>query len=321
MSRRSKSNRVNRAACTKSLTDRVLGGGIDAPSYNGLEVRQSMRVQKYLKLIEMLAVSRFEWHGLPDGIDERYLELTLFESGVVLFHPNGEWKRFVVSGGAVGGLNNYNNPTRFDPMAPNYAPGTMDSKHCVPIWDNPLRCTMRDVVVDYAMRLASCDKAIDVNLDNVSVPLIIRSKETQKLTVENIMRAREQGAPYVYTYDTMDADGLFATFPNQTPNLSKDLLEVKNQIWNEMITYLGIQNSSTEKRERLVADEAEYAQERTNVYRQSYLKCRQQACDQINRLWLERVGMHLSVSWRDTGQGAMLGTDVTSPTMEVNYEH
>ena len=202
-------------------------------------------------------------------------------------------------------------------MAPNYAPGTMDSKHCVPIWDNPLRCTMRDVVVDYAMRLASCDKAIDVNLDNVSVPLIIRSKETQKLTVENIMRAREQGAPYVYTYDTMDADGLFATFPNQTPNLSKDLLEVKNQIWNEMVTYLGIQNSSTEKRERLVADEAQYAQERTNVYRQSYLKCRQQACDQINRLWLDRVGMHLSVSWRDTGVGASLDTDLDDADMEV----
>ena len=317
MSRRSKSNRVNRAACTKSLTDRVLGGGIDAPSYNGLEVRQSMRVQKYLKLIEMLAISRFEWHGLPDGIDERYLELTLFESGVALFHPNQKWKRFVVSGGAVGGLNNYNNPTRFDPMAPNYSPGTMDSKHCVPIWDNPLRCTMRDVVVDYAMRLASCDKAIDVNLDNVSVPLIIRSKETQKLTVENIMRAREQGAPYVYTYDTMDADGLFSTFPNQTPNLSKDLLEVKNQIWNEMVTYLGIQNSSTEKRERLVADEAEYAQERTNVYRQSYLKCRQQACDQINRLWLDRVGMHLSVSWRDTGVGASLDAHLDDSDMEV----
>ena len=317
MSRRSKSNRVNRTACTKSLTDRVLGGGIDAPSYNGLEVRQSMRVQKYLKLIEMLAISRFEWHGLPDGIDERYLELTLFESGVALFHPNRKWKRFVVSGGAVGGLNNYNNPTRFDPMAPNYSPGTMDSKHCVPIWDNPLRCTMRDVVMDYAMRLASCDKAIDVNLDNVSVPLIIRSKETQKLTVENIMRAREQGAPYVYTYDTMDADGLFTTFPNQTPNLSKDLLEVKNQIWNEMVTYLGIQNSSTEKRERLVADEAEYAQERTNVYRQSYLKCRQQACDQINRLWFDRVGMHLSVSWRDTGVGASLDTDLDNDDMEV----
>lgn len=317
MSRRSKQNRANRAVCTKSLTDRVLGGGIDAPSYNGLEVRQSMRVQKYLKLIEMLAVSRFEWHGLPDGIDERYLELTLFESGLALFHPNRQWKRFVVSGGAVGGLNNYNNPTRFDPMAPNYSPGTMDSKHCVPIWDNPLRCTMRDVVVDYAMRLASCDKAIDVNLDNVSVPLIIRSKETQKLTVENIMRAREQGAPYVYTYDTMDADGLFATFPNQTPNLSKDLLEVKNQIWNEMVTYLGIQNSSTEKRERLVADEAQYAQERTNVYRQSYLKCRQQACDQINRLWLDRVGMHLSVSWRDTGMGASLDTNLDDASMEV----
>lgn len=313
MSRRTKSNRAARAQCTRNVTERVLGGGITAPQYNSLEMRQSMRVQKYLKLIEMLAVSRFEWHGLPDGIDERYLELTLFENGLALFHPNREWKRFVVSGGAIGGLNNYNNPTKFTPIAPQYHPGTMDGKHCVPIWDNPLRATMRDIVADYAIRLANCDKAIDVNLDNVAIPLIIRTKETQKLTVQQMMQAREQGAPYVYTYDTMDTDGMFATFPNQTPNLSKDLLEVKNQIWNEMVTFLGIQNSSTEKRERLVADEAEYAQERTNVYRQSYLKCRQQACDQINRLWFDRVGMHLSVTWRDTGQGAMLDTDVTPP--------
>ena len=126
MSRRTKSNRAARAQCTRNVTERVLGGGIAAPQYNSLEMRQSMRVQKYLKLIEMLAVSRFEWHGLPDGIDERYLELTLFESGLALFHPNGEWRRFVVSGGAIGGLNNYNNPTRFTPVAPQYHPGNFN---------------------------------------------------------------------------------------------------------------------------------------------------------------------------------------------------
>ena len=83
------------------------------------EMRQSLRINQYMKLIEMLAVSRFKWINLPPYIDERYLELTLFENGLALFFPDKRKgvNRFMVTSGNIGGANNYNNPTSFQPVA------------------------------------------------------------------------------------------------------------------------------------------------------------------------------------------------------------
>jgi hypothetical protein len=292
------------------VKDRVLGSRWSAPNFNYAEMSQQIRVQKYMKLIEMLCISRFTWRNLPQGIDMRYLEMTLLENGVALFFPDKQWHRFVVTSGNYGNTNNYNNPTTFYPIATGYHYKQLGSKECVPIWDNPLRCTLLDVMGDYAMRLAIADRALDVNLDNISIPLIIACNETQKLTVENIMKARENGAPYVYTYDSADINSMFQTFPNATPFIADKVLNVKTQVWNELVNFLGIQNSTTEKKERLITDEVAAGNEKTNVFRASFLQCRQQACDTINDLWLRRAGMpELSVDWSDYLSGGILSTD------------
>lgn len=290
--------------------ERILGSDWSAINFNEQDWRQQIRVQKYMKLITMLCISRFKWSGLPNGIDSRYLELTLFDNGVALFFPDKRWHRFVVTSGNFGNVNNYNNPTIFNPIATGYSYKQLNSKECVPIWDNPLRCTMKDILTDYAMRLAIADRALDVSLDNASVPLIIACSETQKLTVQNILRAREEGTPYIYTYDSADINSMFNTFPNTTPFIADKVLNVKTQIWNELVNFLGIQNSTTEKKERLITDEVQAGNEKTNVFRASFLQCRQQACDTINELWLLRGGMEpLSVDWSDYLSGGILDTD------------
>ena len=77
------------------------------------------------------------WSGLPNGIDARYLELTLFDNGVALFFPDKRWHRFVVTSGNFGNVNNYNNPTIFNPIATGYSYKQLNSKECVPIWFAP----------------------------------------------------------------------------------------------------------------------------------------------------------------------------------------
>lgn len=279
-------------------------------AYSGTDSRQGLRVQKYLKLINMLAVSRFSWINLPAGVDERYLEMTLYQSGSCILFPHKQWRRFVVSPSAMIGANNYNNPTKFQPTAQGLNVGVLDSHHAVPIWDNPLRSTMIDVMADYASRLAAADRALDVNLDNLSIPLIIACPESQRTTVQRLMQARNEGAPYVYTTDTLSPDDVVKSIPNVTPNLTKDLLTVKEQIWNEMCTFLGIATTATEKRERLVAAEAEYNTMRSTIYRESYLKCRQQACDTANMLWFNKVGKPIGVRWNDWATTPDLHNDV-----------
>lgn len=40
---------------------------------------------QYVERLTELAISRFIWHGLPDTVDERYMELHLFRDGQMVW--------------------------------------------------------------------------------------------------------------------------------------------------------------------------------------------------------------------------------------------
>ena len=277
---------------------------------DGAVLMQSARIDMYAKLLKSLAVSRFTWRGLPNGIDSRYLELMLLEQGMVLFFPDVRKNvhRFMVTAASYqGNVNPYFNATEFTPVANNYSYKTLTSKECVPIWDNLIRQPFNDIITLYAQRLAMVDRALDVNLDNMSIPLIVTVEdENQRLTLENMIKQKQDGVPAILVY----GDGLgsqFQSFPNTTPYLSDKLLSDKAQIWNECMSFMGIQNSNTEKKERLLTGEVAAGSEKTNIFRLSFLKARQQACDTIKLLW---PALHdIGVDWSDTTSGGILNTD------------
>ena len=59
-------------------------------------------------------------------------------------------------------------------------------------------------------------------------------------------------------------------------------MDYKKEIWNEALTFLGINNIALEKKERLIKDEANSNNELINLNLQSYLAPRQIACKQFN---------------------------------------
>ena len=59
----------------------------------------------------------------------------------------------------------------------------------------------------------------------------------------------------------------------------------KKEIWDEALTFLGINSLQTEKKERLITDEASSNNELINLNLQSFLIPRQEACKQFNELF------------------------------------
>jgi hypothetical protein len=277
---------------------------------NPTEIRQYVIVSSYFKLLEQLAVARFAWQGLPDEIDERFLELSLFEAGgsPLIFYYDKIRMKFVVTRAAVNGQPDmYGNPLSFKPIAVNYNYPTVSARECVPIYDNQLRMPMTDVLYTYATRLARVDRSIDINLDNAVFPMIIVTTEAQKLSVMNILKQAENGQPKVIAYDNLDPS-TFSGIPANTPYVTDKLLQAKAQIWNEAVNFLGINNSQNEKKERMITDEMEAGAERTDVFRLSFLKARQQACDQINRMY-GHMGILVGIDWANNTTPATIGGD------------
>ena len=62
-------------------------------------------------------------------------------------------------------------------------------------------------------------------------------------------------------------------------------MSYKKEIWNEALTFLGINSLSTEKKERLITDEANQNNEVINLYLQSRLAPRQKACEEFNKVF------------------------------------
>lgn len=270
---------------SRSRKNRV--GGALHPRGNYAKARAAGLDSMYYHLLEELALNRFSWRGLPPTVDERWLEMCLCEYGCALFFEDGRIGRFLVAqAGYQGRLNLYDNPTCFEPVGVNYHYRQLKAgRECVPIWDNRMRMSFKDILWQYARRLADIDKAYDVNLESLKLPTIITADPRTKLTVQNMLQQRQDGQDYIIGYDSLDPGSMFQPWPNTTPYLLDKFIQQKTQVTNEVLGYLGIQSSGTEKKERLISDEVAQANEKVDVFRLSFLKARQTAATEINRLW------------------------------------
>lgn len=63
----------------------------------------------------------------------------------------------------------------------------------------------------------------------------------------------------------------------------------KNMVWNEAMTFLGIDNANTDKKERLVENEVTANNGQVEASRYIMLNARRQACKQINEMFAEEL--------------------------------
>ena len=81
-------------------------------------------------------------------------------------------------------------------------------------------------------------------------------------------------------------------------NFADKIYQLKVQYWNEILTYLGISNINTQKKERMVTDEVTRNQGGVVASRYSRLGMRQKACKEINKMF----GLDISVDFREDFQ-------------------
>ena len=250
---------------------------------------------EYLDRLTELAISMFEWKNLPKQIDERFLELTLFTDGQIVFFKDNELNDYLALQVATnGGFNVYRVPLRRRAYAVNGYQKQLDINDSVIIYNNMLRKNSIRTVKLYAKRLANLDRIIDVNANAQKTPILVQGNEQQKLTLQNVYKEYDGNAPVIFGYNDLDLKG-FTVLKTDAPFVSDKLYQLKTQLWNECLTYLGISNLNIQKKERLVADEVVRNQGGTIASRYSRLNARRQACEMINDMF----GLDIEVDYRE----------------------
>ena len=264
-----------------------------------------------------LAISVFKWDNLPEGVDERMLEFWLLRDGFVGFFYDealkSDERRRAPEGYAVlpmmiqGQWDIYEYPRDRRAYAVNGFNYECTEDNSVIIYQNYLRVPMWLTLWQYAYRLAETQRTIDINCKQQRTARIIRCSDDQRLTYLNAAKEVDEGRPWVHGDKNLDLDA-FQVFDITTPYVGNELQTYKHQIWNEALTYLGIENVNTDKKERLISDEVVNNMGDVEAERFTRLNARKQACDEINRLF----GLDVKVDFRS---GTYIRTGATGNAM------
>ena len=253
-------------------------------------------LQYYNRLTE-LALSMFEWKNLPESVDQRFLEMCLFSDGMCVFFQD-EVLGYLGLQCMIGGkLNVYRIPMERRAYATNGYQRELDGTNSVIIFNNYLHTNSMLDVEMFSKRLYNLDRAIDVNANAQKTPVLIQCDESQRLTMKNLYKQYEGNEPFIFGSKGLDANGL-KVLQTGAPYVADKLYELKTQIWNEALTYLGISNINVVKKERMITDEVTRNQGGTVASRYSRLESRRQACKQIN----EMFGLDIWVDYREDFQ-------------------
>lgn len=253
--------------------------------------------QQYYNRLTELALSMFEWKNLPDTVDPRFLEMCLFGKGMAVFFKDEVIGYLGLTCTIGGQLDVYRIPIKRRAYATNGYQKELDQTNSVIIFNNYLHTNSMLDVEMFAKRLYNLDRIIDVNVNAVKTPVLISCEEKQRLTMKNIYMKYEGNEPFIFGNNGLDPNAL-KVFKTDAPYLADRLYELKTQYWNEALTYLGISNINTQKKERMITDEVTRNQGGTVASRYSRLEMRKLACKQINDMF----GLSIDVEYREDFQ-------------------
>lgn len=249
----------------------------------------------YADRMTELSVSMFEWKGLPDGVDVRFMEMALFTEGsAVFFYDEDLGDYLCLRSAASGRLDCYDIPTRRTAYGTGYQKPDLTNKNSVLIYNNYLHTNTYPTAILFAKRLWDLDRAVDVNAKAQKTPVAILADEKQRLTMLNLYMKYDGNQPFIFGDKTLSLDQIKA-INTGAPYVADKLYNLKCNIWNEALTYLGISNVNITKKERLVSDEVQRNLGGTVASRYSRLMSRKEAAEKINKLF----GLNVSVEYRE----------------------
>lgn len=270
----------------------------------------------YLNRFKKVALSIFEWVNLPSTMDAIWLEKCLYYFGQATLLKDKNYGFINTKCSANGDLNIYGLPTSFNCYSFEYQKvrklytglitGLSDAQkeardyyECILVQNNWERIPTSTSMELFALRLYEAEQASFVNIKAQKTPVLLIVDEKQRLTMENLYSQYDGNRPFIFgDKKNLNPDSL-KCLKTDAPFVADRIMEYKKEIWNEALTFLGVNNIMIDKKERLITDEANSNNELINLNLQSYLAPRQKACDQFNeKFGLKGTDKEISVRVR-----------------------
>lgn len=253
----------------------------------------------YLNRFKRVALSIFEWVNLPESMNAEWLELCLYYNGQCALLKDKNYGFINTNCCSNGNINIYGLPTSLNCYSFDYQSSRKlytglieglsdlqknqrDYYECILVQNNWNREPTAGSMELFAYRLYEAERTTDVNIKAQKTPVMILIDEKQRLTMQNLYNQYNGNYPFIFGDKQNLSDDKLRAINTAAPFLADKLQNYKKEIWNEALTFLGVNNIMIDKKERLITDEANSNNELINLNLQSFLAPRQKACKQFN---------------------------------------
>ena len=232
-------------------------GDFQSPSRKDFKKAAGMNTQTYnyyYTRMRNIAMSIYKWEGLPESCNARFLEKQLYYRGLAAFVPDPflGWLSLPVL--PADTINIYEESLMYTAFSVNY--NKQYKLDDLILIRNNLTCIPTDFVVrQFALRLYEVERAIDTNISSQKTPVLIITDDKQRLTMKNLYMQYDGNAPVIFGDKSLNPDAI-KVLKTDAPFIADKLAMHRAAIWSEFLTFIGVQNVGTEKKERLTESES-----------------------------------------------------------------
>lgn len=264
-------------------------------------------VRFYEKYLFQILFSVFEFKNIPMTWDLNYLRNVLFKTGYIgaCVH-NGI--PYCLSCSGVG-LNVYSQPTEL--IFSNVVLGSFTEQiggkcdYLYILKNNNEFSGVFDIITRYAILLANCDCSINVSLMNSRTPVYYFAEnkaEYESLKKMNDMATRGESAIFMVKRKGAEKKPIDREVLNiKNTYIANDVFLTRNSIFNDFLSFVGITNANTDKKERLTTSEVEIRNSQKMTLIDVMLNNMNECFKNINEMYNRNgIETNISVSFNET---------------------
>lgn len=278
---------------------------------NGLTIKEDYKkfvrewtFNHYADWFSLIAMSRFKYNNLPESMNERFLEETLFfrgQAGIVDLTGLVSYGLVPANEGIVntyitpsGFIDRYYDYTEYNIYFPNGETFIIPSDNCVFVRNNYFRKPTIEIVEYYAQKIANLELVIDQNIDAQRTPYLLKKNPQTSLSIDNIFNDVRDFKPAVATDKDYDISESIGILKLDAPYYADKMYTMKINYVNEFLTVLGINNVNITKAERVQNTEVESNNEVIGLSAESDIETRRQAVEVANKKWGTEITVELN---------------------------
>ena len=255
-------------------------------------IENNFRLNLIYNKYKMLSLNMFRWEGLPETIESRHIENSLFNYGLCLIVDDKDLGFISVPCNYGANMNVNAVPTEVITCGFNYIKTfkylAKDKDKCQLILNNDLAIGNEHYIFDYAQRMFEVENCIRVNINQQKFPWFVNTTPNNKKTMETMFQKIMNGDPYIL--GSKDQIGDVEVLTLSTPYIADKLNEYKYELEREVLSFHGL-NNNFEKKERLLVDEVNSNNDFIDRNVELMYRQRKLACEQLNKKfgWNARV--------------------------------